>query len=86
MAKRQKEWARKARFTLMFLLGGCCKECGSDKDLEFDCKEPRGDEHHKMDTSARICFYRRQHREGNLQILCEPCHNKKTAKDAETPF
>lgn len=82
MAKIQKQWARNQRFQLQFKLGGVCAVCGTDKDLDFDCIEPRGDEHHKMDTSHRMSFYRRQHREGNLQLLCRhKCHKKKNVAD-----
>ena len=83
MAKRQKEWARQARFELMFKLGGACFECGTDRDLDFDCITPQGDEHHKLDTERRVCFYRRQHKAGNLQLLCRrnKCHSKKTVAD-----
>ncbi len=81
MAKYHKEWARNARFQLMFQLGGACCHCQSEDELEFDCKIPQGDEHHKMDTSARMSFYRRQHKEGNLQILCRRCNNKKSVSD-----
>jgi len=83
MAKRQKEWARRARFELMFKLGGACFECGTDKHLDFDCIIPQGPAHHRsMDTSQRVSFYRRQHKEGNLQLLCRhKCHKKKTVAD-----
>ena len=83
MAKRNKEWARKARTALLSELGNCCAECGTDQKLTFDCKVPCGDRHHKMDTSARMCFYRAQHKLGNLQILCK-YHNDR--KDSRTPF
>lgn len=85
MGKRQKEWARKARLVLISELGGKCVRCGSREHLEFDCILPCGDEHHRMDTERRICFYRRMHTEGNLQLLCNhkagSCHEKKTSKD-----
>lgn len=80
MAKHQKEWARQARFTLTFLMGGACR-CGEDKDLDFDCITPQGDTHHKMDTSARMSFYRKQHKEKNLQLLCKQCHKQKNKED-----
>lgn len=77
MAKRQKEWARKARQALLVELGGRCAICGTDQKLTFDCIIPQGDDHHKKDTSARMSFYWRQHREGNAQILCEGCNGRK---------
>jgi 5-methylcytosine-specific restriction endonuclease McrA len=80
MAKRQKQWAINARFTLTFVLGGQCA-CGETKELDFDCIEPQGDRHHKMDTSARMSFYRKQHKNKNLQLLCKQCHKKKNKDD-----
>ena len=80
MSKRHKEWARKARAKLIDDLGGKCAVCGVLKfavDLEFDCIVRKGDEHHRKDTSARMCFYRKQHREGNVQTLCPDCHKEK---------
>jgi hypothetical protein len=81
MAKRQKSWARKARVALMELLGNKCVKCDSVELLEFDCISPCGDEHHKMSTCARMSFYRKQHKLGNIQILCTKCHNKKTCDE-----
>ena len=74
-------WARNARFRLMFLLGGCCAQCSTTKELEFDCIVPQGDKHHKAGMVARTTFYRRQYKEGNLQILCRRCNNKKSVSD-----
>lgn len=81
MGKRQKIWARRARSRLVEILGGRCKCCGTDEGLELDCIVPMGHFHHRMDSSARISFYRQQHREGNLQVLCSDCHTAKTAAD-----
>lgn len=81
VAKRQKLWAKARRIELMMLLGYCCKECGREEELEFDCIEPQGDKHHKLDTERRMIFYWRQHEKGNIQILCERCHTKKSAEE-----
>lgn len=78
MGARQKDWARRARVKLMEELGGCCAECGTTEKLTFDCKVPCGDKHHKMDSSARMSFYHAQHREKNVQLLCEK-HNAEKA-------
>ena len=83
MSKRVKRRARERRIELMMVLGYACVKCGAEDDLEFDCIEPQGDHHHRMDTSHRMCFYWRQYRAGNLQILCSKCHNIKTADDLE---
>jgi len=52
--------------------------CGATESLEFDCIEPRGDRHHRMDSSARMSFYHQQHRLGNLQVLCSHHNNLKS--------
>jgi len=77
MAKRQKAWARKARARLIAAFGSKCAICGSTEELTLDCITPAGHRHHRMDTSSRVCFYRRQAREHNLQILCDSCNNLK---------
>lgn len=82
MSKRNKEWARKARKNLQGELGGECAWCGSVDELTFDCINPRGDSHHRKDTSARMCFYRAQFAEKNLQILCAHCNTKKSIIEA----
>lgn len=81
MAKRQKEWARRKRAELLERLGGKCKICGTDKELEFDCIIPQGEAHHRFDTSHRISFYLRQLYVGNLQILCHDCNAKKGRRE-----
>lgn len=78
MARRQKDWAARAREKLMAELGGRCVECGSRRRLEFDCVTPMGGAHHKYDPSWRMSFYRQQHKENNLQILCKPCNGLKS--------
>ena len=95
MARAQKEWARQKRRELMALLGDVCAHCGGTENLEFDCIRPRGHRHHRGDASQRMCFYRLQFREGNLQVLCGVCNARKgddepglvlTAPLAEEPF
>lgn len=92
MGKVQQAWARKTRDRLMEELGGECTECGTTEKLEFDCIVAQGDKHHKMEFSWRMSFYRKQHAEGNLQILCQSCNAtkgnlEKAAKHAdEVPF
>lgn len=84
MGQRQKEWARRARMDLLVVLGGQCVCCGTTQDLEFDCIAPAGDRHHRLDTSARMSFYRSQHyHHANLQILCRTCNSKKGGIDAK---
>lgn len=94
MSRYRKLLARQHRVHLLVELGNVCKECGDTRDLTFDCKVSQGHRHHSMDASARMCFYRKQHREGNLQILCRSCNGRKghaerkawEAAVAEQPF
>jgi len=58
----------------MAILGNKCAACGATENLEFDCREPVVEQHHGMDPSQRITFYKRQWRFGNLQILCGSCN------------
>ncbi len=77
MSRAAKEWAKRKRRELMTLLGNVCAHCGTMDGLEFDCIYPKGDRHHRGDASQRMCFYQRQFREGNLQVLCNVCNARK---------
>lgn len=78
MGARQKEWARRAKTQLMRWLGGECSICGSVDALSFDCIKPQGSDHHSMDSSRRMSFYRAQARQGNVQLLCQFCNATKS--------
>ncbi len=65
----------------MAVLGGVCAFCGTQESLGFDCIRPMDDRHHHHDTSQRMCFYRWQHAEGNLQLLCDRCSGRKGANE-----
>lgn len=61
-------------------LGGCCIECGSKENLEFDHKKRKT----KTKTIARLSSYSKQKFEEELekcQLLCFDCHLKKTQKE-----
>ena len=77
MSKRQKNWARRAREAIIHDLGGCCDNCGDVTNLTLDCLRPKGSMHHRLDTSARIGFYRAQMKQDNLRILCRTCNASK---------
>lgn len=79
MGLRQREWARKTRLKLRRILGLQCKQCGSRyyMKLEFDCIKPTGHWHHRIEWSWRMSFYNKQHKAGNLQLLCDRCNSKK---------
>jgi hypothetical protein len=78
MSKRQKLWAKAARAKIVAELGGCCDNCGDLVNLTLDCLRPRGKEHHKLDTSSRISFYRKQMSKDNLRVLCRSCNSSKS--------
>ena len=86
MGLRQREWAKKQRLLLRRKLGMRCHQCGSRfyLKLEFDCIRPCGDQHHKMEWSWRMSFYRQQYAAGNLQLLCDRCHQLKSSKEQPT--
>ena len=86
MSRRQKIWAARARGELIRLFGARCRICGARDFLEFDCIRPTGDRHHRMDTSARVSFYRRQAALGNLQVLCQRCNAIKSDDDMDRVF
>jgi len=81
MPQKPTIWARNARLRLLTALGGCCAECFALTHLEFDCILPQGHVHHTLGTAKRMTFYRRQHTEGNLQILCNRCNRQKAKLD-----
>lgn len=90
MGARQKQWAKQARQRLLAELGGVCVLCdkrnmktkGRRGRIEFDVIIPvDGGRHHTFDTSQRICFYRQQHRAGNLQLLCSYHNAQKANKE-----
>lgn len=81
MGARQMLWARKLRRKIMRELEYECTFCKATRHLQFDCKEPVGNSHGKWSYDTRIRFYREQLKEGNLQVLCSKCHDKKSAKE-----
>lgn len=70
-----------ARDALLELLGAKCRACGTKEKLEFDCVKPMGDEHHHLEWSHRISWYRQQAAAGNLQVLCRSCNASKKNRD-----
>lgn len=78
---RQNQWGRNELSRIRAILGNRCAKCGNTSDLELDCIEPRGHKHHAMGRCARACFYRREMRAGNVQLLCNACHAIKTASE-----
>ncbi len=88
---RYRQWAIAALDKLREKLGNRCRQCGGSGELQFDCVEPRGHRHHTFETNRRACFYRREDKAGNLQLLCPTCHQEKSKSEqywmtAENPF
>jgi 5-methylcytosine-specific restriction endonuclease McrA len=81
MAQRQRQWARISLSRLKAALGNCCNVCGSSEAPQFDCIRPRGHRHHAESITFRATFYWREARQGNLQLLCESCHRRKSARE-----
>ena len=70
-------WERRWRKRLLGELGGRCVFCGTTQDLTLDCIDPRPRHAVNANYRGRICFYRREMREGNVQILCRHCNSVK---------
>ena len=64
--KRSRRISQKVKDKVWNRDGGKCVQCGSNEDLEFDHIIP----HSKGGANT----YR------NIQLLCEPCNRKKSAK------
>jgi len=79
----QREWMAKRRRKALALLGGKCVRCGSTEDLEFDHIDPTTKDH-RLRGRLRQGFpwswsWTRILAElDKCQLLCEPCHERKT--------
>lgn len=76
MGRRQTEWAVRALAQLIQALGGECEQCGEDDpyELEIDHINGRDWTPSKVSSSQRVSIYRREAREGKLQVLCHYCN------------
>lgn len=75
---RERRAERKAR--LIEQLGGACRVCGSTERLEFDHKDPRT----KKSLISLLLAHseaRIQQEVSKCQLLCKPCHAKKTTRE-----
>jgi|SRR5580658_8590004 hypothetical protein len=73
-------YVERKRNELFAALGRRCVFCGVETNLTFDCVKPTGGRHHRLSSAARIGFYWKQARAGNLQVLCHDCNSRKGAK------
>jgi len=81
------KWAVQARRNLVIELGGKCVVCGETdmEKLQIDHIEGRDWDLEKFSSSHRVSIYRREAKEGKLQVLCKK-HNlarRKGGKDKE---
>lgn len=72
---------KQRRNALRAALGGRCSYCGSQGELHFDCELPAGHEHHRRGSKFRALFYALQHRQNNVQLLCDECEEVKRQQD-----
>lgn len=77
MGRRQRTWAKRAYDRLLLQLGGRCALCGSLSGLSIDHIDGCTYIHSKLEWSHRISVYRREAKEGKLQVLCAKCNSKK---------
>lgn len=81
MSKQVKEWARRARYALIYELGGKCvvPECGEEEyeKLTFDHIDGKDWETTGLSTDQRMTIYRREHKLGLIQVMCQSCNAKK---------
>ena len=88
MARRQREWAKRARLSLIIELGGICVDCGNSNlaELEIDHKFRRKWDLRKHEQSWRVSIYRREAREGKLTVRCISCNPSKGKPTRDCPF
>jgi 5-methylcytosine-specific restriction endonuclease McrA len=67
------------RIRLLFtkILGGKCRYCGSNINLEFDHIYPSKVSMSNMSRSKREWHWFDEYIKGNIQLLCKKCNNKK---------
>lgn len=85
MGHRQKIWARKAYDKLIQELGAACYHCGSTENLTVDHIAGKDYVANKLEWSARVSRYRREMKEGKLQVLCNTCNVMKGNSDRCRP-
>ena len=76
--KYQREWYAKRRAD--YLADKCCVRCGATVDLRLDHIDP------KTKVSHSIWSWSQERRDAEIakcQVLCEPCHKKKTVQGQE---
>lgn len=70
-------WAKRERARLIKRLGGACAYCGARSRLEIDHIYGTTWRLAKKSRWMRVIIYRREAREGLLQVLCRHCNARK---------
>lgn len=88
MPQNQNEWAKCARLRLIQQLGGKCAQCGSVERLEINHIQGTEKDLSRMSPSARVCLYRKEAKQGKLNVLCRACNLRYRPKKTKTeePF
>jgi len=76
MARRQREWAKRARLALIHALGGKCTACGRDDCLTIDHINGRDWDIRAVGSAWRISIYRWEAANGRVRVLCATCNNE----------
>ena len=78
MGARQQAWAKRVWNEMVEALGGICyhKDCDETDDLQIDHIAGKDWTANKVEWSWRMSIYRKEMKEGKLQLLCQ-FHNAK---------
>lgn len=74
MAKRQREWAKRARLRLIEALGAQCVRCGATDCLTLEHIDGCDWDRKRFDYSWRMSIYRWEAKRGRLTVLCISCN------------
>jgi ribosomal protein L40E len=76
--RRRREYRRK----LIAILGGKCRKCGGDQNLEPHHTQPRTWRSHERWAMSRLLVYLQEARMGILELLCRKCNAEEGAPDS----
>jgi 5-methylcytosine-specific restriction endonuclease McrA len=84
--KRRAKYQR-LKSDLMAELRGVCKECGAWFELEFHHPHGKPYVSRYVSSTVRMQLYRQDLAQGNLELLCKPCHDALPSHtEMEVPF
>ena len=76
----QREWMKDRRAKAIAYLGGCCVECGTEEELEFDHID-RNNKEHNISSLLSSEWGTLLLELVKCQLLCKDCHSKKTLEE-----